>query len=120
MNTLSNGVERLVSSRRQQSHDRQDQSHTRVRAGSRQCVDGHSLPCLALPIVPKFLALTTRAAALVTRVNASAKRPQEWGRCTQECVRHVSSSRAAAGRWVTSRLDDRRLAWTYLARGLLV
>src|SRR6266481_5346675 len=74
MNTLSNGVERLVSSRRHQSHDRQDQSHTRVRAGSRQCVDGHSLPCLALPIVPKFLALTTRAAALVTHVNApSAK-----------------------------------------------
>src|SRR5258706_7557223 len=87
MNTLSNGVERLVSSRRHQSHDRQDQSHTRVRAGSRQCVDGHSLPCLALPIVPKFLALTTRAAALVTRVNAL------FEKCRHEC-RHGTLKRA--------------------------
>src|ERR1700692_2490472 len=64
---------RLLWSRCHQSYDRQDQSHTRVRAGSRQCDDGHSLPCLASTIL---LALTTARRA----VGYSCVRPKSPAR----------------------------------------
>jgi uncharacterized protein (TIGR03437 family) len=74
MNTLSNGVELLpasTGSNCHQSHDRQDQSHTRIRAGTRQCHDGHNSPRLAPHIVVEFQVLTTRP----TRVGYSDPNP---------------------------------------------
>ena len=71
VNTLSNGVvPAAIQAGCHQSYDRQGQSHTHVRARSRQCVT--AIACrVSLPLFsPSFWLLRRRPAPLGTHVNA--------------------------------------------------
>src|SRR6266487_3504241 len=68
-----------------QSHDRQDQSHTRLRAETRQCLVGHSSPCL----LSQF-SLSFWPSRRAQRVSYSSRRlPSNWYE-SQDASRRVS------------------------------